>query len=450
MQGFLRTSRWLVLLSCMAGLGAGAQQLTLRQAIDQALGANPQAKLASAGSSEAKAGVSLAKTQLLPQINFTEDISRGDDPVYVFGSKLRQQSFTQTDFSLNSLNRPLPVGNFATRLSGQWLAFDSFKTERTIKSAGLMQKSADSSANAVNQKIVFDVVQAYQAVLYAERQVAIAQHEEETAEALLSSVDDHVKAGLAVESDRMQAQVNVAARKQELIAAQGGLEMAWAQLRVAMGAPDQQETALAPIEAHTFPQMPLNAELDTAFKLRPDLTAVGQAQAAQAAALSAAKLDFGPQVSAYGNWEQDRGTFAGSGGNNWVAGVQVGIDLLPFGKRAQLAKEAATKARVDAQLSAYQQQVRLQVTQAHIQRQTAQQSLETARASVDQSAESLRILKNRYSAGLATITDLLRAEDAERQSQTSYWQAVYGNAVSYAQLLFAQGTLTPDAAGGLQ
>ena len=33
----------------------------------------------------------------------------------------------------------------------------------------------------------------------------------------------------------MSAEVNVAARKQELIAAQGDLEMAWAQLRVAMG-----------------------------------------------------------------------------------------------------------------------------------------------------------------------------------------------------------------------
>ena len=49
---------------------------------------------------------------------------------------------------------------------------------------------------------------------------------------------------------------------------------------------------------------------------------------------------------------------------------------------------------------------------------------------MDQSAESLRILKNRYGAGLATITDLLRAEDAERQSQSNYWHAVYGNAMA--------------------
>ena len=58
---------------------------------------------------------------------------------------------------------------------------------------------------------------------------------------------------------------------------------------------------------------------------------------------------------------------------------------------------------------------------------------------MDQSAESLRILKNRYDAGLATITDLLRAEDAERQSQSNYWHAVYGNAMAYANCFMRPG-----------
>lgn len=451
MRSFLDTVRWAALVCCLASLGAAAQQpLTLREAIQQALEQSPDAKVSGAGIRQAKADAAMARTQLFPQLNFTEDISRGDDPVYVFGAKLRQQRFTQADFDVNALNRPLPVGNFATHVSGSWMAFDFFKTQKSIRAADLMQKSADSSTKAVNQKIILDVVQAYQSVLYAERQVAIAQHEQETADALLNSVDDHVKAGLAVESDRMSAQVNVAARKQELIAAQGEVELAWAQLRLAMGAANLQETKLQPIEPHEFPQTQLEEELQTAAKTRSDLSAMMQAQSAQAAAVSASKLAFAPRVSAYGNWEQDRPTFAGSGGNNWVAGVQFGIDIAPFSKRAQLARDVATKDRVDAQLAAYQQQVRFQVTQSHIQRQTAQQSLETARAAVDQASESLRILRNRYGAGLATITDLLRAEDAERQSQTNYWHAVYGNAMAYAQQLFATGTLTPDAAEELQ
>jgi outer membrane protein len=441
----------LFLLFSMGTLAAGAQEpVTLRQAINQALGQSPEAAIARAGNLDARASATLARTALFPQLTFTEDISRGNDPVYAFGTRLRQRQFTQADFALNTLNFPQPIGNFSTRFSGQWLAFDSFKTQKEIHRADLFKQSASSSAMAVDQQIVFRVVGAYQQVLYAQREIAVAQHEQETAAALLSSVDEHVKAGLAVESDRMSAQVNGSARKEELIAAQGDLELAWAALREAMGAPDLKAIELKPIEPHSFPQGALDEEMATAANARPDLRALGQAQSAQGSALGAAKSDFGPRVSAYGNWEEDQSSIGGSGGNNWVAGVQISIDILPVGKRAQLARESAAKQKIDAQLAATQQHLRLEVSQAHIHRQTAALQLETAQAALDQSAESLRILKNRYGAGLSTITDLLRAEDAERQSQSNYWHAVYGNAMAYSELLYATGTLTPDAAEELQ
>jgi len=441
----------LSLLLCMGASAASAQEpLTIRQAVDQALGQSPQAAIARAGDQEAKSAATMARTQLLPHLNFTEDISRGDDPVYAFGTRLRQGQFTQADFALDALNHPPSIGNFSTRFSGSWTAFNSFKTQREIHSADLLRASASSSDKAVDQQIVLGVVAAYQSVLYAQREIDVAQHEQETASALLASVDDHVKAGLAVESDRMSAEVNVAARKQELIAAQGNLDLAWAQLREAMGTPDLKASELKPIEPHTFDQLPLEQELATAAKTRPDLTALTQAQSAQASGLRAAKSNFGPVVNTYGNWEEDRGSLGSSGGNNWVVGVHISVDILPLGKRAQLAQQTAAKQKIDAQLSASQQHVRLEVSQAHIHRRTAQLSLETAQAALDQSAESLRILKNRYGAGLANITDLLRAEDAERQSQSNYWHAVYGNAMAYAELLYATGTLTPAAAEDLQ
>ncbi len=311
----------LFLLLCLLGLAATAQeQLTLRQAIDQALGQNPESAIARAGNLDAKAAAAMVRTALLPQLSFTEDISRGNDPVYAFGMRLRQRQFTQADFALNALNRPQPIGNFSTRFSGQWMAFDSFKAQKQIHRADFFRQSASSSAKAVDQQIVFRVVGAYQQVLYARRAVGVAQHELETAAALLSSVDDHVRAGLAVESDRMSAQVNVAARQQELIAAQGDLEIAWASLGEAMGALNLKPRELKPIEPHAFPQGALEDEIATAIKTRPDLMALGQAQSAQASAVSAARSDFGPRVSAYGNWEEDRTGFAGSGGTTgWPA-----------------------------------------------------------------------------------------------------------------------------------
>ena len=267
MSSRLYRSLGLFLLFSMGRLAAGAQEpLTLRQAINEALGQSPEAAIARAGTLDAKSAAGLARTQLLPQLGFTEDISRGNDPVYAFGTRLRQRQFTQADFALNALNFPQPIGNFSTRFSGQWLAFDSFKTQKEIHRADLFKESASSSAKAVDQQIVFRVVGAYQQVLYAQREIAVAQHEQETAAALLSSVDEHVKAGLAVESDRMSAQVNVAARKEELIAAQGDLELAWAALREAMGAPELKATELKPIEPHAFPQGALEEEMATAAK----------------------------------------------------------------------------------------------------------------------------------------------------------------------------------------
>ena len=439
------------LLISLGGFAAGAQDpLTLRQAINQALGQSPQATIVRADSQDAASASRLARTALLPQLNFTEDISRGNDPVYAFGTKLRQRQFTQLDFALNALNFPQPIGNFSTRFSGQWMAFDSFKTQKEIHRADLFKESAASAARAVDQQIVFRVVGAYQQVLYAQREIDVAQYEQETAAALLASADEHVKAGLAVESDRMSAAVNMAARQENLISAQGDLELAWAALREAMGMPDLKATELKPIEPHAFPEGTLDDEIATAVKSNPDLGALERAQSAQGYAVGAAKSDFGPRVGAYGNWEVDRTSIGGAGGNNWVAGVQVSIDILPLGKRDQLARECAAKQKVDAQVAATRQHLRLEVSQAHIRRRTAAAQLNVAKAAMEQSAESLRILKNRYSAGLATITDLLRAEDAEAQSQSNYWHAVYGNALAYSELLYATGTLTPDAAEVLQ
>ena len=438
-------------LAMIWGSSATAQEsLQLREAIQTALGKSPDAAMARAGTREADAGAALSRRSLLPQLSFTEDVSRGNDPVYVFGSRLRQRQFTQADFAIDALNRPQPIGDFSTRLSGSWVAFDSFKTQKEIRRADILKRSAESSAKAVDQQIVFRIVSAYQSVLFAERKIDVAEHEQQTAAALLASVDDHVKAGLAVESDRMSAQVNVAARKQELIAAQGDLELAWAELREAMGVEDLPATRLRRIEPHAFPRVPLEQEIATALKTRPDISALAQAQAAQMSAVAAAKSDFGPRISTYGNWQEDRGSPGSAGGNSWVAGMQISVDIFPLGKRAQLAREGAAQQRIDSQLEAARLHTRLQVSQAHIHRETAALSLETARAAIDQATESLRIVKNRYGAGLATITDLLRAEDADRQSQSTYWHAVYGNTMAYAELLYATGTLTPDAAEELQ
>lgn len=447
----VRAKWWVIslLLALLQGT-ATAQGLTLREAIDRALGHNPQAAGARADAAAASAGVASARAALLPQIDFAEDVSRGNDPVYVFGTKLRQERFTQGDFSLDSLNRPTPVGNFATRFTGEWTLFDGWASEERLQAARLDARSADAMTGAVNQAIVLRVVEGYQDVLYAQRQIDIAQHEEETAAALLHDARARVKAGLAVDSDVLTAQVNAAERQQELIAAQGSLENAWAELEAAMGGPVTPRPALRPIEARSFAEGSLDDDVKAALKARPDLEALRRLSEAEQSDEKAARAGFLPQISAYGDWETDRQSFAGDGGDNWVAGVRLSVDILPLGHRAGLRVEEAERQKAEAQEQSAEVEIRLAVERAYTGHETAERMVATARAARQQSTEGLRILRNRYNAGLATMTDLLRAEDAQRQSQDDYWHAVYGNTVSYAALLYATGRLTPDMAETLQ
>jgi len=100
--------------------------LALHDAVNIALEKNPLRKAALADSQAASEDTQAARSVFLPHLTFSEVATRGNDPVYVFGSELRQQRFSTDDFALNRLNHPRPFGNFATRFGGTWNLFDSF------------------------------------------------------------------------------------------------------------------------------------------------------------------------------------------------------------------------------------------------------------------------------------------------------------------------------------
>ena len=446
---FVRTK----VLILMGGLFASplmAQQprLTLQQAVAAALEHNPALKLEAADMAASEASFRLSKAPLLPQIQFSENLSRGDDPVYAFGSKLRQQVFQASDFSPNSLNHPAPLSDFNTNFSGRWVAFDSLHTQFQIKRASLLKQGVSASAGRTSQEVIYRVLDAYESVLISSREAEVAKHAVETAQALYDQSRTRVNAGLAVESDALSAQVNLAARQEEFIQAQGSGQTAWAELEAAVGVslPGGPE-GLEQLSEHSFSTSALEDEVETALESRPDLKSLALQSSAQQAAVQSAKSDFGPRVDAFGSWQTDRHSFAGSGGSNWMAGAELRVDLLPIEKHVRLQQEKASLLRAQAAEESARSTIRVEVSRAYFGRQSAVKMVDVARSSMAQAAESLRILRNRYDAGLVPLTDVLRAEDAERQSQSGYWQAVYRDALSYAALRLATGTLNTEQVG---
>jgi outer membrane protein len=137
---------------------------------------------------------------------------------------------------------------------------------------------------------------------------------------------------------------------------------------------------------------------------------------------------------------------AGGGGNNWLAGIEVQVDLFQGGaKRAQLLHEQSMQEKVSAIKDMATDAIRLEVRRAYYDMDSARQQIEVARSMVEQSAESLRIIQNRYEAGVLTITDLLSADEAAHRSRTDYWDAIYRYHTGYANLELASGTLNPES-----
>jgi outer membrane protein len=438
----------------LAGVPLLAQQanppspLTLQQAVAVALEKNPGRKADLAETRAATAGVREARASLLPHITFSETGTRGNDPVYVFGSKLRQQRFTVNDLALNILNTPTPIGNFATRFAGTWNLFDSFASWRGVHRAERAKEAAAHQLERTDQEIVFRTIESYYGVLLAMKQLEVAEQALKTAQSTLDITRNRVESGLAVQSDFLSAQVQFATRQQELIRARSNLALTRAQLSTAMGV--SADTEFEPTEAlaeRNFPAPSLQDLEKEAVQKRPDLNRVRSEEAAQQQSVAMAKSSFGPRINGFAGWEADNPSlFGGGGGNNWLAGIEVQFDLFQGGaKRAQLAREQAVQDKVEALKQAATDAIQLEVRRAYYDLDTARQQVDVARAAIAQAQESLRINQDRYSAGLSTITDLFGAEEAARRSQADYWQAIYRYHTGYANMELATGTLSPQS-----
>jgi len=418
--------------------------LSLQQAATIAMEKNPLRKAALADTKAASAGIQEARSFLVPHITFSETGTRGDDPVYVFGSKLRQQRFTSNDFALNQLNTPLPFGNFSTRFGGTWNLFDSFASWHGVSRAKEMNTASTHQLERTDQEILFRVVQAYYGVLLAAKQLEVSDQAEKTAKSIMDRSQARYDSGVVVESDLLSAKVRLTSREQELIRARNNLELARAQLNTAMGVPvDALYQPADPLAERNLASPALADVEQKALSTRPDLKRIEAQQSAQELSVAIAKSSFGPRLKAFAGWEMDNPTLlAGGGGNNWLGGVELQFDLFEGGaKRAALSREHAVAEKIAALKQAASDAVRLEVRQAYYDLDSNRQQVGVARSSIAQAQESLRINQDRYEGGLITITDLLGAEEAARRSQTDYWQAVYQFHISSANLELASGTL---------
>jgi outer membrane protein TolC len=229
--------------------------------------------------------------------------------------------------------------------------------------------------------------------------------------------------------------------REQQIQRQSGLDIARAALNEAMGQPLDADVSLStPLTA-----APATPAVSSTIE-RPELRQASLARELAESQVAGARSALYPQVTGRAAFEADRGRFVNQGGANWYFGVGLRWNLFNgFADRARMDESAQALVKSKANERETQAGVNLELRQAQAALTAAQQRIEVATATVAQAEESLRITKNRYEAGLATVTDLLRTETALLDATTRRIAATYDHRLAAVAVQLAAGTLSGDS-----
>jgi outer membrane protein len=444
---------WLILLLLHMGTPATAEavhggtepsaELSLTDAVKLGLEKHPALRAAGHQAAAAAAGVDQARAGFLPRVDFSEGITRSDNPVYAFGQLLNQGRFTSADFAVDRLNHPDPISNWRTNIGGSVPLFMGGRSVLGYQQAELGRQAAERGRARVEHEVIFGVVRSYYGILLAQEAQATVDAAVRTAEANLSAAEARHDAGVAVVSDVLAARVRLARLKEEAIAASNQVKLARASLNDAMGvALDQSYKITGRLDLLPLRYERLEGLDAVARDHRPDYLQAWLEEQRLEKEVWRAKGAFLPTMHLMGNYEINNNRFSSEGQDSWAVGVVLSLNLSSGGAdRARVVEAQANHQRATALRERLASAIALEVRDAFLALQTARERVTVARDAVSQAEESLRIVQDRYDAGLTTIVELLDSETALTASRTDLTRTLYDATVGQARLDLSLGTL---------
>jgi len=435
------------ILLILAGTVWAQDPLPLREAVQLALRQNQSIAATGAGMRAAAARIDEARSGRLPKLTYSESFTRGNNPIYVFGSLLTQHQFGAENFSLGPLNRPDSLNNFQSQLTVDQVLYDARQTTDSVKSAELSRQMTGEEQRLARMQAIAGTVRAYYGGVLAAASLKAAEQALRSAEADLDRAEAVRAAGMSTDVDVLSIRVHLAAVTEQRIQRAAELDVAKSALNDALGLPldtaHELTTALMPLD---LPDMTLEELERSAPAARPEARQTHLAADLARTRIDSARAALLPQVTFHAAFEADRAQFINQGGANWLASIGMRWNLFNgFADKARIAESNQLMERAHADELRVDSGVRLEVRRAWAELHAAQQRIEVAKASLAEAAESLRITQNRYAAGISNVTDLLRNETAVLEGRTRYLAAVHDQRIAATMLELAAGQLSADS-----
>lgn len=405
--------------------------LSLQNALERVSESGYQVLIAKKDQEAANAELSQANGVFLPQFSIEESAVKTNDPIGVFGIKLRQGIIQQSDFNPAILNDPDATHNFTTKFEVR---------QPILNPEGLFQRSAakyqarsaDKQLKATMQYANLKVKEVYYQLGILDEQVAVLIKHLATNKAFEKQASDYFEQGMIPKSDYLNARVHVLDAEKELLKAENQRKTVNDQLLLLMGM--QEEVKVTVLDR---PQAAVKDEVPAvgSIMMNASLLAMKHQVEASDAMLKAARSGFLPSLNVFASYELHDSSLFGNKADNYMIGASLRWELFKGFKQVGLVNQREAESK-KAELQFNQQRLyhRMQVKEARRTIDESLKNIELSELAVEQSEEDVRFRSDRYDQGLEKTSDLLLSETKNLKNKLSKLQALYQYQMAMASL----------------
>lgn len=391
--------------------------LTLEEAMTRARSVTTDARASQSLVAEADARITRAQSGFWPRVDVAETIQRGDQPVFAFSSLLSQRRFAAADFAIPALNHPEAITNTRTAVTIEQPVFDAGRTRLGVQAAKLDREAASAAFATAQQDLGFRAAQTFVRVVQLESMVRATAAAVTAAESDRDRVRARREQGLVTEADALAVDVYLANMRQQHIATQADLEVARLELTDAVGLP--LTAAVAPVRPDPRPAaVDREALVKEALASHPSLREASVRLELAENGRRTARNGLLPTVNVQAGWELNGATLADQQ-SSWVVGAEVRVNVFRgFADTARIAEAQQAAVRAGAERERVARRIEVGVRSACERLAAAQATEDAGRTALAQARESRRIVRDRFESGLATVSDVLRAEETTLEAES--------------------------------
>jgi outer membrane protein TolC len=408
----------------------GQDSLTLEEAIHRAWTQQPGLQAGEAMVEHAQAEANAMRALRLPTLTAGVGLTRTDEPMMAFGTKLNEARISQMDFMPSALNHPDPITGAGATLTLSQPLYAGGRLDAAFRAGSDMAKAEAASQSHRRQQVALAVVQAYFGVEVAQQGLTFAEDTLRQAQETEHFVQSRVDQGLMLKSEGDRARAFRAQSEAGVVEAKQRLASARSALALLMGADDSTETLSTPVNG-------VAQDLPSEAGNRGDLEAARlQAEAAREG-LTAQRGLLKPEVgltltagTARESWSE---------GGNWTSASVGAKWTFSFAEQRRIQASRASVRAAELNQKWQAQQASREVGEARRAMETAQARMTYAQVAVEAS-ESVRTIRTaRHREGLTPLVEVMDAEASLSGARTMLLSSELEWRTSRAQLALALG-----------